>query len=584
MQIFFNQSNQDFLSYQYVTIVLVYGHIQEYTNRIQINTPGQLNITQMKIIASLYFSVITTLTIGYGDITPQTDLEKIYVIFVALLICAVLAYSISTIGNIFKSMQEKQDQFKSQMKIIIRYMKAKNLSPQIQMQVKKFYEHFFNQESGLTNQAEQLLQNLNKDLKEKIAVEVYSGLLKQSKLFSQMSDELVKRICSTIKEASFIQGNIVFNKNDQINRLYYLLKGEISYIANDKTIQILQQGPIAEKEFISQRHNIANIISTQFSQVAYIDYDEFTTILKDYDDDFQRFHLQKDKLNFNEDYRNYGQICEICKWTHQFIKCPYVFVNINKNRVLKQLQLSQEQERNKKNRGQRRYRTFQYIKITQENVLAKILQHGLIKDGDLNDQYLLQLGFLGYNYNNSKTLQVISEMTHNIYSMSSELVQQSNYEKSKFQGSFTNKINSQYDIKPRQQSNQQNQQQARFTNPSSILQNILNSRCRIVSQNSVGKLEKEDQDCSELRQAEFQRQNAKIETVETDMLTVMEKQIEQNLFHDKTSLNIDRFQIYQIYYPQHNVNNILNQIKSTQSNLQKFKYLSVFRRNFNRIS
>ena len=80
-------------------------------------------------ITSLYFSVITTLTIGYGDITPQTDIEKMYVTFVALLICALLAYSISTIGNIFKSMSEKQDQFKSQMNIITRYMKAKNLSP-----------------------------------------------------------------------------------------------------------------------------------------------------------------------------------------------------------------------------------------------------------------------------------------------------------------------------------------------------------------------------------------------------------------------------------------------------------------------
>ena len=58
-------------------------------------------------INSLYFSAITTLTIGYGDITPKTDFEKIYVVIVALLVCGVLGYSISTIGNIFKSMTEK---------------------------------------------------------------------------------------------------------------------------------------------------------------------------------------------------------------------------------------------------------------------------------------------------------------------------------------------------------------------------------------------------------------------------------------------------------------------------------------------
>ena len=80
-------------------------------------------------ITSLYFSVITTLTIGYGDIAPKTDIEKIYVVTVALLVCGVLAYSISTIGNIFKQMSEKKDLFKTKMKILIRYMRARRLSP-----------------------------------------------------------------------------------------------------------------------------------------------------------------------------------------------------------------------------------------------------------------------------------------------------------------------------------------------------------------------------------------------------------------------------------------------------------------------
>lgn len=48
-----------------------------------------------------------------------------------------------------------------------------------------------------------------------------------------MSDDLIKKICILVKEGSFLPGNIIFNKNDQISRLYYITKGEVSYVAND---------------------------------------------------------------------------------------------------------------------------------------------------------------------------------------------------------------------------------------------------------------------------------------------------------------------------------------------------------------
>ena len=40
-------------------------------------------------------------TVGYGDISPITNLEKIFVIVSTLFSCGVFAYAINTIGQIF---------------------------------------------------------------------------------------------------------------------------------------------------------------------------------------------------------------------------------------------------------------------------------------------------------------------------------------------------------------------------------------------------------------------------------------------------------------------------------------------------
>jgi hypothetical protein len=78
---------------------------------------------QNKYIVSLYWSVITTLTVGYGDIVPQTALERVFVIIVALVICGVFGYTISTIGEILKNLEERKAALKRSMKKVNIYIK-----------------------------------------------------------------------------------------------------------------------------------------------------------------------------------------------------------------------------------------------------------------------------------------------------------------------------------------------------------------------------------------------------------------------------------------------------------------------------
>lgn len=48
-------------------------------------------IEKMSWVDSIYFCVVTLTTIGYGDITPQTDLGKIFTVFYILAGVGILA-------------------------------------------------------------------------------------------------------------------------------------------------------------------------------------------------------------------------------------------------------------------------------------------------------------------------------------------------------------------------------------------------------------------------------------------------------------------------------------------------------------
>ena len=48
-------------------------------------------------IAAVYFSVITMITVGYGDIHATNKVERIFVIIMTLISCCVFAFSMNEI-------------------------------------------------------------------------------------------------------------------------------------------------------------------------------------------------------------------------------------------------------------------------------------------------------------------------------------------------------------------------------------------------------------------------------------------------------------------------------------------------------
>jgi voltage-gated potassium channel len=67
------------------------------------------SVEEWSYLDSAYFLVITATTIGYGDITPQTDLGKILTMIYSFIGVAFVLYLVSTISHaVFEKKMEEQ--------------------------------------------------------------------------------------------------------------------------------------------------------------------------------------------------------------------------------------------------------------------------------------------------------------------------------------------------------------------------------------------------------------------------------------------------------------------------------------------
>lgn len=59
-----------------------------------------------------YWAIITVMTVGYGDIVPQNDYERLFALLTTLFACMVFAYSINTVGVIIQDINKDNTKFK----------------------------------------------------------------------------------------------------------------------------------------------------------------------------------------------------------------------------------------------------------------------------------------------------------------------------------------------------------------------------------------------------------------------------------------------------------------------------------------
>ncbi|KAL4456605.1 hypothetical protein ABPG74_000712 [Tetrahymena malaccensis] len=304
---------------------------------------------QQQYFSSLYFMIITICTIGYGDISPYTFNERLFIMMVAILSTNITAYTFSQISEIVKFEDNKNESFNKLMTGINYQMKVGGLSMKLQQKVRKFYQYFHIQSQHSKSFANQFMNQLPQNLQEEVLLDLNRENINQINLFKNLSNKCQQKISLQIKQKQFMPGEIILHEKELNNQLYFVNDGILEIYStlriNQKEdslgtkFQQLQKILFFQKKkkdvfgyegFLLGEASTYSVKSSGSSIVSFIDKLVFLDILKQFPTDYEKFLFIKDQTIYRSVNANiYKLKCISCGMTdHQLSQCPYISLSI----------------------------------------------------------------------------------------------------------------------------------------------------------------------------------------------------------------------------------------------------------------
>ncbi|KAL4434572.1 hypothetical protein ABPG74_007356 [Tetrahymena malaccensis] len=356
-------------------------------NWIQKFSPDSTNEYQ-KYIDSIYFSVITIGTIGFGDIVPVSSIEKSCLTCMAVFSCGIFAYILSNIQNVYREFQMKQEGYLNKLSELNNYMFNREVNPTLQQMARKYLKYVHDQGFQQGVKPCDTLNSLSISLREEIKEDIFKKSIKSIPYLQCFSQQLRSQLSRKMIELNYGPDEFIMKSgSNQQPRLYYILKGQVEVgldkgfkfgcqlvnnLDKNKPFSIYKQSDsLGLFEFVSQSQVcMTNAKSIGVTTVHILDLQDFMDVINQNGIDKEIYCQQKDMVNLYRYYENVNLYCYSCKSSQHLIKdCPVFFYKPNKYRIINSFNKENEKSRKDLRKcSKNRYNSLAIIKEVEKDV------------------------------------------------------------------------------------------------------------------------------------------------------------------------------------------------------------------------
>ena len=330
-------------------------HSQESRTWISIHDFNKKSVKDLYLY-SLYWSTVTMMTVGYGDIVPQNSLEISFTVITIFVGCIIVGYNINKIGNIFHDMNKEVEKIQENINKINKFMDSKAINGNLQMRIRAYLNFIWQkQNEKLNKEVLNIIDSLSDSLKEELYIEGYGDIIRNYVLLSNnFSYDFLSCLIRSMQEQTFMKNDLIIQEDElSKSNLYFIISGEIeifrSIQENNPPIilkKLKEKDNFGEFCFLTGLQHIYSARASTYTQVYKISRESFLDVLNKFPLDYEKYCEIKDKIILYRNYECYNLRCIICNQKdHMNCHCPLMHYVPNKENIILRYLYSENQVR-----------------------------------------------------------------------------------------------------------------------------------------------------------------------------------------------------------------------------------------------
>ncbi|XP_024863446.1 potassium voltage-gated channel subfamily H member 7 [Kryptolebias marmoratus] len=252
-----------------------------------------------KYVTALYFTFSSLTSVGFGNVSPNTNSEKVFSICVMLIGSLMYASIFGNVSAIIQRLYSGTARYHAQMLRVKEFIRFHQIPNPLRQRLEEYFQHSWTYTNGIDMNT--VLKGFPECLQADICLHLNRNLLQNCKAFQGATKGCLRALAMRFQTTHAPPGDTLVHSGDVLTALYFLSRGSIEILKDDIVVAILGKNDIFGEMihlFTKSGKSNADVRALSYCDLSTIQREDLLEVLDMYPE-FSDYFFNNLELTFN---------------------------------------------------------------------------------------------------------------------------------------------------------------------------------------------------------------------------------------------------------------------------------------------